>query len=86
MMPIMSPMFGANGNPLMQLMQMARQGGNPMQMLSQISQRNPQMQQVMGSIQGKNPQQLKTMAQNLARERGINLDSFAQQMGMKLPK
>ena len=40
--------------------------------------------QVQQMIQGKNETQLKEMAQNIAKERGIDLNSFANQFGIKL--
>ena len=63
---------------------------NPMgfmqkQMLEKFKNQNPQMyQQVQQMIQGKNENQLKQMAQNIAKERGIDLNSFANQFGIKL--
>lgn len=63
---------------------------NPMgmlqnQMLEKFKSQNPQMfQQVQQMIQGKNENQLKQMAQNIAKERGIDLNSFANQFGIKL--
>lgn len=45
-------------NPMMAMLQMARNGGNPMQMLQQMAGQNPQAAQAMRLIQGKNPQQL----------------------------
>ena len=41
-------------------------------------------QQVQQMIQGKSETQLKQMAQNIAQERGIDLNSFANQFGIKL--
>jgi hypothetical protein len=35
-------------------------------------------------IQGKNENELKTMAQNIAKERGIDLNSFANNFGIKI--
>ena len=63
---------------------------NPMgfiqqQMLEKMKNQNPQMfNQVQQMINGKNETELKQMAQNIAKERGIDLNSFANQFGIKL--
>ena len=71
-------------NPMMQLMQLMRNGGNPMTMLNQMTGNNPMVGQLMQSIQGKRPEALRQMAMNIAKERGIDLEQFAQQFGMKI--
>ena len=73
-------------NPMMAMLQMARNGGNPMQMLQQMAGKNPQAAQAMRLIQGKNPQQLRQIAENMAKERGVDLNQIAHQMGITLPK
>ena len=40
--------------------------------------------QVQEMIKGKSEPQLKEMAQNIAKERGINLNDFASQFGIKI--
>lgn len=75
-----------NNNPLMMALQMAQVGKNPMAMLQSLAGKNPQMAQAMRLIQGKGPEQLRTMASNMAKERGIDLEQMAQGMGLKLPK
>ena len=57
-----------------------------MQMLQQMAGQNPQAAQAMRLIQGKNPQQLRQIAENMAKERGVDLDQMARQMGLTLPK
>ena len=71
-------------NPMMQLMQLMRNGGNPMTMLNQMTGNNPMVGQLMQSMQGKSPDVLRQMAMNIAKERGIDLGEFAQQFGMKI--
>ena len=73
-------------NPMMAMMQMMRAGQNPMQMLQRMAGQNPQAAQAMRLIQGKSPQQLRQIAENMAKERGVNLEQMAQQMGITLPK
>ena len=72
--------------PMQMLLQMTRAGQNPMGLLQSLSRQNPQVAQAMRLIQGKNPEQLRKTAENLAKERGYNLEQIAQQMGISLPK
>ncbi|MFR5024750.1 MAG: hypothetical protein ACLTC3_00405 [Evtepia gabavorous] len=46
---------------------------------------NPQVAQALKMIQGKNPQQLKTMAENMAKERGVSINDIARQLGINNP-
>lgn len=71
-------------NPMMQLMQLMRNGGNHMTMLNQMTGNNPMVGQLMQSMQGKSPDALRQMAMNIAKERGIDLNQFAQQFGMNI--
>ena len=63
---------------------------NPMQGLMQtqlerMRQSNPELYaKGMQMIQGKSDSQLKEIAQNIAKERGIDLPFFANQFGIKL--
>lgn len=41
-------------------------------------------QQVQQMVSGKSDEQLKEMAQNIAKERGIDLNQFASQFGIKM--
>lgn len=71
-------------NPMMQVLQLMQNGGNPMTMLNQMTGNNPMVGQLMQSMQGKSPDALRQMAMNIAKERGIDLEQFAQQFGMKI--
>ena len=71
-------------NQIMQLMQLMRTGGNPTALLQQMTGGNPMVNTLMQSMQGKSPDALRQMAMNIAKERGIDLNQFAQQFGMKL--
>lgn len=75
-----------NMNPMMMALQMAQKGANPMNMLQSMMGQNPQMAQAMRMIQGRSPQELRKVAENMARERGTNLEQLAQSMGLTLPK
>lgn len=81
---MMNPM---QGNPAMQLMQMMRGGMNPMQVMQSMAQsQNPQVMNAMKMINGKNPQQLKTMCENMCKQRSISVEQIAQQLGLQLPQ
>lgn len=69
-------------NPLMMMVQTMQRGGNPLQALGQMG-GNPQIAQFMQMIQGKSGNQLQQMAENMARERGIDIDELAKQLGMR---
>lgn len=71
-------------NQMMQIMQLMRSGGNPMTLLNQMTGNNPMVSSLMQSMQGKSPDALRQMAMNIAKERGVDLNQFAQQFGMKL--
>lgn len=73
-------------SPLFQMINMARNGGNPMQLMQQMARSNPQVNQVMQMMNGKSPEQLRQMASNMAKERGMNLEQVAQQLGLTIPK
>ena len=72
-------------NP-MQLIQMIRVGGDPTQILTQMSRTNPMVGQIMRMTNGKTPNEMRNMAQEMARQRGVNLNQLAESMGLKLPK
>ena len=69
---------------IIQLMQLMQHGGNPTVLLQQMTGNAPMVNQLMQSMQGKSPDALRQMAMNIAKERGIDLDQFAQQFGMKI--
>lgn len=71
-------------NQMMQIMSLMRNGGNPMALLNQMTGNNPMVSSLMQSMQGKSPEALRQMAMNIAKERGVDLNQFAQQFGMKL--
>lgn len=50
-------------------------------MLRKMQAQNPRMyKEAMQMIRGKSPEQLQEMARNMAKERGVDLDSFPQQL------
>lgn len=55
--------------------------GNPTEMVkSLLMQNNPLMMRAWDMAQGKSPQELQTVAQNLARERGISPEQLSSLM------
>lgn len=77
----MFPMAPVN-NPVMALVQAMQQGQNPMALMQAMAQQNPQAAQVLRMMQGKNPQQLQQMAQNMAKERGVDINQMLRQLGI----
>ena len=74
-------MFPMN-NPVMALAQAMQHGRNPMVLMQAMAQQNPRVAQALQMMQGKSPQQLQSMAQNMARERGIDLNQMLRQIGI----
>ena len=72
-------------NP-MQLIQLIQGGGNPIQMLNQMSRTNPMVGQVLRMTNGRTPNEMRNMAQEIARQRGVDLNQLAESMGRKLPR
>lgn len=77
----MFPMAPMN-NPVMALVQAMQQGRNPITLMQAMAQQNPQVAQALQMMHGKSPQQLQSMAQNMARERGVDLNQMLRQMGI----
>lgn len=72
-------------NPMMAMLQMARNGGNPMQMLQQMAGQNPQAAQAMRLIQGKKPAAASAKtAENMAKQRGTSIEEIARQLGLPM--
>lgn len=76
----MTPM---NNNPLMMMTQLMRMGRNPMSLIQQMAGQDPRAAMALKMMQGKNGPQLEQLARNMAKERGVDLDSMIQQLGLK---
>ena len=64
---------------MLKAMRSARQGGmSPMQFVQQRLQKTPQAQQAMQMLSG-DQDQLRSVAENIARQRGIDLNAFVQE-------
>ena len=81
-----SPFDMITHSPIMQIANLARAGQNPMGLIQQLSGQSSPIMQGLNLIQGKNEAQLRTMAQNLAKERGIDLNQLASVLNLTLPR
>lgn len=72
-------------NPMMLAVEQMKRGMNPNAILSQIARNNPQVTQMMKILNGKNEAELRQFAQNLAKERGVDLDNLMRSMGITIP-
>ena len=73
-------------NPIFSLIQLMKAGKDPRQAIQKMASQNPQFNQTLKLIQGKTPDQLRETAENMAKQRGIDLNNLANQLGVKLPK
>lgn len=71
-------------NPMQMIMDRFMQGVNPEAILDQMG--GPQARQAKQIIHGKSPAQLRSIAMNMAQQRGVNLGELAQQLGVRMPK
>lgn len=78
-------MIPMNNNPVFMLMQISKNGGNPMRAIQQLAMKDPRAAQAARIAQGKTPEQLRKVTENMAKERGIDLEQMAAQLGIKLP-
>lgn len=68
-------------NPFLQIIQTFRSGGNMMNVVQSLAQNNPAIAQVMQMTNGKSHEELKTMAENMCKERGVSLEQVAGSLG-----
>lgn len=73
-------------NPIMAIINVARNGGNPMDMLKQLAPQNPQVAQAMKIVEGKNPQELESVVRNMCESRGTTPEQVAQSLGIPMPQ
>ena len=67
---------------IMEIIGAFRSGINPQSYLQSQAQNNPEIAKALEMTQGKSPDQIMQVAQNLARERGVDLNSLRQQLGI----
>ena len=73
-------------NP-MQLMGLLNQSNNPLELIQNMAGQNPLMGRALQMGKGKSVDELKVIAQNLARQRGMNdkqLGQFLSGLGLRL--
>lgn len=70
-------------NPMQMIRDQFMRGMTPTAILERMA--GPQANQARQIISGKNPNQLREIAMNMAKQRGVDLNSLAQQMGVKIP-
>ena len=71
-------------NPMHIIMNQFVNGMSPMAILNRMN--GSKVNQAKNLIGGKSEEQLRQIAMNMAKQRGIDLNSLAQQMGINLPK
>lgn len=69
-------------DPLMMLLS----ASDPMAALNMMVQNNPQYRSILPFIQGKTPNQLRMTAENVAREKGIDLNQLMNQIARMIPR
>ena len=72
-------------NPLVFMMNAMRRGGSPQALLQQMAQQDPRAQQVLQILGNKPSRQQREIVQNMARERGVDIDSLARSLGIQIP-
>ena len=73
-------------DPFSAILRNIQGGANPNALLGQIARSDPRAAQALQMLQGKNSDQLRTMAENMAKERGTSVDQIAQSLGIRLPR
>ncbi len=73
-------------NNVQQIFQAVQGGVNPNMLAMQLAQKNPVFRNALNMANGRTPEQIIGMAQEMARQRGVDLNRVAQQLGMQLPK
>lgn len=72
-------------NPLLAIAQAMRSGQNPQQLLMNFAKQDARVRQAMEMTRGKTPQQMRQIAENMAKERGLDLNDVARQLGITIP-
>lgn len=67
-------------NPI-QAIQLIKSGRNPNEIINQLASNNPQFMNVLNGMKDKSIEEKKQYVENLAKERGINLNEFMNKMG-----
>lgn len=70
-------------NPIWLLIQAAQGGGDPMRIIGQLAGGNPMIAQGLQMVRGKSPDQLRQLAENMAKERGTNVEDILRGLGLR---
>ena len=72
-------------NPLLFLVQAMQSGQNPQNLLVNMAKQDARVRQALEMTRGKTPHQMRQIAENMARERGLDLNDVARQLGLTIP-
>lgn len=78
------PRQQAQTNPMRMIMDRFMHGVQPEQILDQMA--GPEAKQARKIIHGKNPAQLRSIAMNMAQQRGVKIEDLAAELGIRLPE
>ena len=70
-------------NPIGLLIQASQGGGDPMRIIGQLAGGNPMIAQGLQMVRGKSPDQLRQLAENMAKERGTNVEDILRGLGLR---
>lgn len=70
-------------NPIGLLIQAAQGGGDPKRIIGQLAGGNPMIAQGLQMVRGKSPDQLRQLAENMAKERGTNVEDILRGLGLR---
>ena len=69
-------------NALMQIINAARGGQNPVTVINKMAGSDPRIAFTAQLMHGKNSAQLRGIAQNMAREKGVDINQLAASLGL----
>lgn len=69
-------------NNVQQIFQAVQNGADPNMIIMQLAKNNPVFQQALRMANGRTPDQIRDMATQMAQQRGIDVNQFAQQLGI----
>lgn len=72
-------------DPMQLILSQIKRGMDPNLILNQMARSNPQVAQVMNMTRGKTDAQMRQFAENLAKERGVDLNNLMRSMGITIP-
>lgn len=70
-------------NLLNDVVHVMRGGGDPMTLFRHWAAKDPRVERAIQMTQGKNTQQLKSMCENMCKERGISLEEALKTLGVR---